>query len=154
MFQRMMDQILGILLYCFFYINNILVFSPNLSFHVQHLRGVLELCRVQGLTICLGKCEFGVPKTKFLGNRLISSSLNPLLKHTFAIRDFPPPSDKPSLQQFLGMINFYREFLCNAAQVPAPLTIPSRVLGYLAFGLMCSTPPSATPSFSWSLFLC
>ena len=36
-FQRMMDQILGNLPYCFVYIDDILVFSPNLSSHVQHL---------------------------------------------------------------------------------------------------------------------
>ena len=36
-FQCMMDQILGNLPYCFVYINDILVFSPNLTSHVQHL---------------------------------------------------------------------------------------------------------------------
>ena len=36
--------------------------------------------------------------------------------------DFPPPSDKPGLQRFLGMVNFYRRFLRNAAQILAPLT--------------------------------
>ena len=34
-FQRMMDQILGNLPYCFVYIDDILVFSPNLSSHVS-----------------------------------------------------------------------------------------------------------------------
>ena len=61
-----MDQILGNLPYCFVYIDDILVFSPNLSSHVQHLHDVLELCRVHGLTIGLGKCEFAVPETEFL----------------------------------------------------------------------------------------
>ena len=97
-FQRMMDQILGNLPYCFVYINDILVFSSNLSSHVQHLKDVLELCRVQGLTIGLGKCEFAVPETEFLGHRLTSSGLHPLPKHTTAISDFPPPLDKPGLQ--------------------------------------------------------
>ena len=36
-FQRMMDQMIGILPYCFVYIDNILVFSPNLSSYVQQL---------------------------------------------------------------------------------------------------------------------
>ena len=101
----MTDQILGNLPYCFVYIDDILVFGPNLSSHVQ--RDVLELCRVHGLTIGLGKCEIAVPETKFLGHRLTSSSLHPLPKHTAAICDFPPPTDKPGLQRFLGMINFY-----------------------------------------------
>ena len=36
-FQRMMDQILGNLSYCFIYIDDILIFSPNLTSHVQHI---------------------------------------------------------------------------------------------------------------------
>ena len=54
-FQRMMDQILGNLPYCFVYIDDILVFSPDLASHIQHLRDVLELCHAHGLTIGLGK---------------------------------------------------------------------------------------------------
>ena len=88
-FQGMMGQILGNLPYCFVYIDDILVFSPDLSSHVQHLRDVLELCRVRGLTIGLGKCKFAIPETKFLGHCLTSSSLHPLPKHTAAICDFP-----------------------------------------------------------------
>ena len=91
-FQRMMDQILGNLPYCFVYIDDILVFSPNLTSHVQHLRDILELCFAHGLTIGLGKCEFAVPETKFLGHRLSSTGLHPLPKHTSAIRDFKDSS--------------------------------------------------------------
>ena len=82
----------------------------------------IRLCRAHSLTIGLGKFEFGVPETKFLGHHLTRSSLSPLLKHTSAIRDFPPPLDKPGLQWFLGMINFYPRFLRDAAQVLDPLT--------------------------------
>ena len=71
------------------------------------------------LMIGLGKCEFAVPETEFLGHRLTSSGLQPLLKHTSTIRDFPQPSDKSG--HFLGMINFYHRFFHNAAQVLAPL---------------------------------
>ena len=71
-FQRMMDQILGNLPYCFIYINDILVFNPNILSHVQHLRDVLELCCARGLTIGLGKCEFAVPRPSSL--QLWSSS--------------------------------------------------------------------------------
>ena len=42
-FQQMMDQILGNLPYCFVYIDDILVFSTDLTSHLQHFRDVLEL---------------------------------------------------------------------------------------------------------------
>ena len=102
-----MDQILGNLPYCFVYIDDILIFSPNLTSHIHNLRDILELCCIHSLTIGLGKCENAIPETEFLGHCITSSSLHPLPKHTSTIRDFPPPSDKPGLQRFLGMLNFY-----------------------------------------------
>ena len=60
-FQMMMDQMIGNLPYCFVYINDILIFSPDLTSHVQHLQDVLG--RVHGLTIGLGKCEFAISET-------------------------------------------------------------------------------------------
>ena len=39
----MMDQILGDLPFCFVYVDDILIFSPDQDTHVQHLRQVLEL---------------------------------------------------------------------------------------------------------------
>ena len=121
-FQRLMDQILGDLPFCFVYVDDILVFSKDLSSHVQHLQDVLLLCREHGLTIGLPKCQFAVTEIEFLGHRLTSSGCSPLVKHSAAISAFPQPSDKPSLQRFLGMVNFYRKFLRSAAQVLAPLT--------------------------------
>ena len=90
-FQGMMDQILGKLPNYFVYINDILIFSPNFTSHIQDLRDVLELCRAHGLTIGLGKCEFAVPETEFLGHCLTSSSLHPL------------PSTSPPFKIFLQL---------------------------------------------------
>lgn len=121
-FQRMMDQVLGHLPFAFVYVDDILVFSRDLSSHVDHLREVFALCRKHGLNLGLPKCEFAVDKIEFLGHLLSASGCSPLPKHTEAITNFPPPSDKTALQRFLGMINYYRKFLPSAARVLAPLT--------------------------------
>jgi len=84
-FQRLMDQILGDLPFCFVYVDDILVFSKDLSSHVQHLRDVLLLCREHGLTIGLPKCQFAVSEIEFLGHRLTSSGCSPLVKHSAAL---------------------------------------------------------------------
>ena len=98
------------------------MFSSSLEEHVDHLRQVLLLCRQHGLMISLHKCEFVVPEIEFLGHVLSATGCSPLTKHSAAISVFPPPSDKPALQRFLGMVNFYRKFLQGAARVLAPLT--------------------------------
>ena len=121
-FQRLMDQILGDLPYCFVYVNDILVFRKDLTSHVQHLQDVFLLCPEYGLTIGLPKCQFAVEEIELLGHRLTASGCSPLVKPSTSISAFPKPTDKPSLQRFLGMVNFYRKFLHSAAQVLAPLT--------------------------------
>ena len=109
--QRLMDQVLGDLWLCFVYVDNILIFSKDLSYHVDHLREVFFLCRKHGLTIRLSKCKFAVSKIEFLGHLLSPTGCSPLANYSAAIFAFPPPSNKPALQRFLGMLNFYRKFL-------------------------------------------
>ena len=61
-FQRMMDQILGYLEFCFVHVNNILIFSPDEDTHVQNLCKVFELLCLHGLHISLPKYVFTIFK--------------------------------------------------------------------------------------------
>ena len=131
-----MDQVLGDLPFCFIYVYDVLIFFKDLSSHVDYLREIFILCQKHGLPIGLPKCEFAVSKIKFLSHLLSASGCSPLSKHSTAISAFPPSSDKPALQKFLGIINFYRKFLWGAARVLAPLTDALKVLGNLSLGLL------------------
>ena len=130
-FQRMMDQILGDLPFCFVCVDDILIFSPKEDTHVQNPHRVFELLHLHGLHISLPKCIFAVSELEFLRHNLSSSGCSPLDKHTFAISSFPMPSDKPAPQRFLGMLNFYRKFIKNTALILAPLTNPLKDPGKL-----------------------
>ena len=57
-----------------------------------------------------------------VGHDLSRLGCSPLDKHTSAISSFPSPADKPARQSFLGMLNYYRKFIKNAALILAPLT--------------------------------
>ena len=92
-FQRLMDQVLGDLPFCFVYMDDTLIFSKNLSLHVDHLCKVFLLYCQHGLMIGLLKCEFAVSKIEFLGHLLSDNGCLPLTKHSAAISAFPPPSD-------------------------------------------------------------
>ena len=87
-----MDEILGYIPYAFVYVDDILVFSPNLQSHVKHLHSILELLREHGLTLNLHKCEFAVSEVEFLGHRVTANGCSPLEKHTSALKNFPAPS--------------------------------------------------------------
>ena len=92
---------------------------------MDNLREVFRLCRKHGLT----KCKFAIFKIDFLGHLLSASGCSPLLKHSATISTFPPLSDKPAMQRFLDMLNFYRKFLNGAAGVLALLTLTDALKG-------------------------
>ena len=79
----------------------------------------------------LPKCEFAISEVEFYGHNLNSSGCRPLINQTSAIKEFPTPTDKPALQRFLVMINFYRKFIKDAALILAPLTNPLKGPGKL-----------------------
>jgi hypothetical protein len=59
---------------------------------------------------------------KFLGHMVSGDGIVPFPRHVQAIQEFPPPTDVKQLQQFLGLVNFYRWFLPSAARTLKPLT--------------------------------
>ena len=101
----MMDRIFDDLPFCFVYLDDILVFSSSLADCQLHLRGVLDLC-LHGLTINLEKFFVYASQVEYLGHSVSSSGSAHLHKQVSAITAFPPPTNCPALQQFLGMVNF------------------------------------------------
>ncbi|KAI3352325.1 hypothetical protein L3Q82_005291 [Scortum barcoo] len=68
------------------------------------------------------KCEFHVSKVSFLGFIIAPGQLHPDPSKIKAVENWPTPSTRKKLQQFLGFANFYRRFIRNYSKVAAPLT--------------------------------
>nr|XP_037877596.1 uncharacterized protein LOC101739129 isoform X2 [Bombyx mori] len=120
-FQRFVDEMMRGLDFVYCYLDDFLIFSRDSIQHEQHLRQVFTRLRDYGMVINLSKCVFGAPEVTFLGYRISESGTKPLDEKVQAINNFPPPKDVRTLRRFLGMANFYRRFLPNAAQIQAPL---------------------------------
>ena len=60
-FQRLMDQILQGLPYCFVYVDDILISSPDLTSHLEHVQNVFDLLQLHCLSINPDKCMFAAP---------------------------------------------------------------------------------------------
>ena len=121
-FQRMMDDVLAGLDFCFCYMDDILVASRSLKEHHEHLRIVLSRLKEHGLVLNAEKCEWAQASLSYLGHQVSASGVKPLASRVAAIRQFPLPPTVQLLQTYLGMVNFYRRFLQGAAEVLKPLT--------------------------------
>lgn len=120
-FQRFMDEILGDFEFCFPYIDDILVASPNEELHLQHLEQVFQRLKEHGLLINASKCIFGQKQVPFLGYLVSEQGTKPLPTKIEALQTFAEPKTIKDLRRFLGMLNFYRRFIPKAAKVQAPL---------------------------------
>ncbi|BHF66550.1 hypothetical protein SprV_0200957100 [Sparganum proliferum] len=121
-FQRFIDHVFSGLPFVDAYIDDLLVASRNEEEHKEHLVLVFDRLDKFGVVINPSKCVLGVPSLEFLGHQVDSEGLRPLPSKGEVIRDFPPPTSKRQLQRFLGMVNFYRRFLPNCADLMLPLT--------------------------------
>jgi hypothetical protein len=121
-FQRLMDRLFRKLPFVFTYLDDHLVASRTLEEHMEHLSQFFQVLQDNGLVINPGKCIFASTSVKFLGHMVDENGIRPLPTHVQAIQEFPPPSTVKQLQQFLGMINFYRRFLPRIAATLRPLT--------------------------------
>lgn len=121
-FQRFIDEVLrGFDGFCFGYLDDILLYSSSEEEHKSHLRQLFTRLKEYGVLINTSKCRWGQQEVTFLGYRVSSTGTRPLDDKVEAIQNYPPPKTVKELRRFLGMLNFYRRFVPNAAQLQAPL---------------------------------
>ena len=120
-FQRFVDEMTRGLDFTYCYLDDFLVFSENEEQHEHHLQQLFTRMQEYGVLVNTAKCVFGASEVTFLGYRISERGTKPLESKVQAIKEFPTPKTVKQLRRFLGMINFYRRFLPNAAQTQAPL---------------------------------
>lgn len=120
-FQRYMDSVIRGLDFAFVYIDNILIASANAQEHKQHLKLLFERLQEHTLVINPSKCHFGKSEIDFLGYRVNTDGITPLDEKVKVIRNFPQPTSRRKLQEFLGLVNFYHRFIPQCARYLQPL---------------------------------
>jgi len=123
-FQRFMNDIFSDLLdVCvMIYLDDILIYSNNMSKHYWHVKEVLKHLHKAGLYAKAEKCEFYSKSVEYMGYILSSSGLTMSNDKIKIIQDWPEPKKVKDIQSFLGFANFYRWFIFNYLNIVIPLT--------------------------------
>ena len=104
------------------YMDDILVYSKNEKEHERHVGRILARLREHKLSLKPEKCWFSKKEIEFLGLIISEDSIKMDEGKVEAIRDWPEPQNKKELQQFLGFVNFYQQFIEGFARIAKPLT--------------------------------
>lgn len=104
-FQRMINQVVQNLDFCFVYLDDIVIASSSLEEHLNHLRILFKKLGAAGLCINVLKYVFGVSEIDFLGYKVLEFGIKPLKDKVESILNFEKPKTIVQLRRFLGMID-------------------------------------------------
>ncbi|OMO99822.1 reverse transcriptase [Corchorus capsularis] len=123
-FMRRMNHVLRAYIgrFVVVYFDDILVYSRNLDEHVEHLRCVLDVLRVEKLYANLKKFTFCTNKLVFLGFVVSSQGIEVDEEKIKAIKEWPTPTNVGQVRSFHGFAGFYRRFVKDFSTLAAPIT--------------------------------
>ena len=104
------------------YLDDILIYSTNMSKHHRHVKEVLKYLCKAGLYTKAEKCEFHSESVEYLGYILSSFGLTMSDDKIKIIQDWLKPKKIKDIQSFLGFANFYYWFIFNYLNIVIPLT--------------------------------
>ena len=106
-FQRLVNEVLSGFTFAFGYLDDILVFSPDMISHIEHLRLLFERLRTADLKLIEVKCNFLKRHIQYLGHIVSGEGITPLPETLNSIQKMPPPKTPKEIKQFLGLIGYY-----------------------------------------------
>ena len=73
------------------------------------------------LTLKPNKCHFTAKQVDYLGHVISKEGAKPNPNKTAVIDTYPVPKDKTEVRWFVGMSNFYQQFIRNYSKLACPL---------------------------------
>ena len=103
------------------YIDNIVVYSKTLEDHLTHLDEVLKVIIKANITLSPPKCHIGYQSLILLGQRVSRLGISTHEERVDAIQAVLPPVKVASLQSFLGMVNYFSNYIPFCTWITRPL---------------------------------
>ena len=94
------------------YLDDILIYSPDVKSHAELLRGVLTILLRERFYPKFSKCKFGLTSLEYLGYRIGGDGISPSEDKVLAIKNWPEVLENDTqVRQFLGTVNYCRMFM-------------------------------------------
>ena len=120
-FQREMDKRLTGIPLVKVRVDDILISGHNDEEHLSNLERVFIALHEAGLTVKSSKCKFMAPEVNYCGFRINKEGVKPLEENVNAVKNAPPPTNITELRSFLGMVNYYNQYIPRLSTITEPL---------------------------------
>ncbi|XP_061993693.1 uncharacterized protein LOC133711607 [Rosa rugosa] len=131
-FQSVMNDVLRDYLrkFALVFFDDILVYSPTLESHLEHLEKVFQKLQQHSLQIKKSKCSFGVSSVEYLGHIISALGVSVDPAKIECIRTWTKPKTVKGLRGFLGLAGYYRKYVRNFGIIAKPLTDMLKLGGF------------------------
>ena len=97
------------------------MFGRSFIEHIQNLAEVFQRLRDANLRLQVKKCTFCRDTVKFLDHVISTAGIATDPEKVEKVSKWPVPINVREVQQFLGLVNYYRRFVKDCAQLAKPL---------------------------------
>ena len=104
------------------YVDDMAVHSGGWQTHLRDMKSYLTAIGDFGLTLNLGKCEFGKNSIKCVGYIIGSSRHDPNPERMQAVVEMLQPVTKKQTRQVISMSGIFRSFIPDFSTIAKPLT--------------------------------
>ena len=124
-FSRLMNLIFRDMCYTsvLCYLDDVIVFGNTFDEHLSNLGLVLDKFREAGLKLKPSKCDFFKRQIHFLGFNVSAEGMSLREEGVAPIVSLKFPRTVTEMRSFLGMVNYYRQFIKGCGLIAAPLYV-------------------------------
>lgn len=122
--SRLMSQCLvGVKgLRAFAYLDDIILYSPDLERHIKDLTLLFDRLRKFNLKIQPDKCEYLRAEVTYLGHKITKEGVLPDEGKLEVLKRMVPPKNEKGIKSFVAFASYYRKFVKDFAKISQPLT--------------------------------
>ena len=121
-FQRLINKVIKGLPFAFGYLDDVLIHSPNIETHLEHIRILFQRLREADLKLKDSKCNYFKTHVQYLGHLVSGKEIKPLPEKLESVKKMPAPTTPKEIKQFLGLVGYYRKFIPRFADIARHMT--------------------------------
>jgi len=121
--QSVMDSLFGLDGNVEVFMDDIVIYTNgSFELHLEDLHKVLIVLSHENLLVNKSTCTFATAEVEYLGHEITTQGIKPQIRKISTILNLEEPTTVKQLRSFIGLINYYRDFIPRRSQVLAPLT--------------------------------